>query len=241
VRLRTLDVKTALALLSSGFVAGALAVTLIVWQFRLVPNSSSQIFDAPESSVVADRWGAGRGKALDQDGAAVLEGAPIAPNSAVPDAGASTADSSAALRELTDRHLTFPVHGVDRSNLRDSFTEARGTRLHEAVDILAPRNTPVRAVDDGSVARLFYSKAGGITIYQYDPSAEYCYYYAHLERYASGLREGQRVSRGEIIGYVGTSGNAPSDTPHLHFAIFKLSEKERWWAGTPIDPYPLLK
>ena len=110
-------------------------------------------------------------------------------------------------------------------------------RGHEAVDLLAPRNTPVRAVEDGKIARLFFSKAGGNTIYQFDPSEQFCYYYAHLDHYASGLHDGQLVAKGEVLGYVGTTGNAPPDTPHLHFAIMKLAEDKRWWKGTAIDPF----
>jgi murein DD-endopeptidase MepM/ murein hydrolase activator NlpD len=98
----------------------------------------------------------------------------------------------------------------------------------------------VKAVDAGTIARLFYSKAGGITIYQFDPSERFCYYYAHLERYADGLREGDVVKKGQVVGYVGISGNAPKNTPHLHFAVFRLTAAKRWWEGTPIDPYDLL-
>jgi murein DD-endopeptidase MepM/ murein hydrolase activator NlpD len=96
-------------------------------------------------------------------------------------------------------------------------------------------------VEDGRIARLFQSRAGGITIYQFDPAEQYCYYYAHLERYADGLHEGQEVSRGQIIGYVGVSGNAPRDTPHLHFAIFRMTSAKRWWEGTPVDPFAVLR
>jgi len=88
---------------------------------------------------------------------------------------------------------------------------------------------------------LFTSKAGGLTVYQFDPSSTYAYYYAHLERYASGLTDGDHVRRGQLLGYVGTSGNAPPDTPHLHFAIFKLTDKKRWWEGSPIDPFAVLR
>lgn len=114
------------------------------------------------------------------------------------------------------------------------------TRRHGAIDILAPRGTPVFAADDGVVKKLFTSHAGGLTIYQFDPDARWCYYYAHLDGYAAGLREGQQVHRGEVIGYVGTSGNAPRNTPHLHFAVVRLDPDRRWWGGTPTDPYPLL-
>ena len=152
-----------------------------------------------------------------------------------------TPSSTAEARELTDRHLAFPVQGVSRDKLVDSFHDAREGHEHEAVDILAPRNTPVVAVEDGTIAKLFLSKAGGNTIYQFDPSGEYCYYYAHLERYADGLKDGDRVSRGQVIGYVGTSGNAPKNTPHLHFAIFRLTPEKHWWEGTAIDPYDVLR
>jgi peptidoglycan LD-endopeptidase LytH len=144
--------------------------------------------------------------------------------------------------ELAARRLRIPVQGVEVDQLTRSFDDARGGgRAHQAIDILAPRNTPVIAVEDGTIARLFNSRAGGITIYQFDPSEEFCYYYAHLERYAEGLVEGQPVRRGQVLGYVGTSGNAPAGTPHLHFAVYRLTPDKRWWEGTPIDPYDLLR
>ena len=144
--------------------------------------------------------------------------------------------------ELRQRNLTLPVQGLEADDLRDTFDEMRGgSRRHEALDILAPRDTPVLAVEDGRVAKLFLSDAGGMTIYQFDPTEMYAYYYAHLERYAEGLKDGDHVERGQVIGYVGTSGNAPRDTPHLHFAIFRLTDAKRWWQGTAIDPYPILK
>jgi murein DD-endopeptidase MepM/ murein hydrolase activator NlpD len=146
------------------------------------------------------------------------------------------------LEDLRKRHLELPVQGLTRHDLHDTFDETRGGgRRHEALDILAPRDTPVLAVEDGTVAKLFLSKPGGNTIYQFDPTSTYAYYYAHLERYADGLKDGDRVERGQVIAYVGTSGNAPPNTPHLHFAIFKLTGAKRWWEGTAIDPYPILK
>lgn len=144
--------------------------------------------------------------------------------------------------EFEDRNLSVPVEGVHRSALVDTFEDARdGTRKHEAIDILAPRNTPVLAVEDGTIARLFTSKAGGLTIYQFDPTERFVYYYAHLDRYADNLSQGDHVRKGQVIGYVGTTGNAPRNTPHLHFAIFRMTEEKRWWEGTPIDPYHILR
>jgi murein DD-endopeptidase MepM/ murein hydrolase activator NlpD len=148
---------------------------------------------------------------------------------------------SAAIDGLKGRGLLIPVDGVDRADLRPSFADSRSGRAHEAIDILAPRDTPVRAVTDGHIAKLFTSARGGVTIYQFDTPEQYCYYYAHLERYAEGLREGEKVRKGQAIGYVGTSGNAPKDTPHLHFAVFRLTAEKRWWEGTPIDPYDVLR
>ena len=143
-----------------------------------------------------------------------------------------------ALAYLRHRNLHLPLANLSPTDLRSSFREKRGSsRQHEAIDILSPRNTPIEAVDDGCVARLFESKAGGSTIYQFDPTLTYTYYYAHLDRYADELEEGDPVRRGQIIGYVGTSGNAPPDTPHLHFAIFITGVEKRWWEGTPIDPF----
>lgn len=152
-----------------------------------------------------------------------------------------TPSTAGDARALADRHLTIPVQGVPAEKLVDSFTSPRTGHEHEAIDILAPRNTPVVAVEDGTIAKLFLSKAGGNTIYQFDPSTEYCYYYAHLERYAEGLKEGDHVSRGQVIGYVGTSGDAPKNTPHLHFAIYRLTPEKHWWQGSAIDPYPVLR
>ncbi len=143
------------------------------------------------------------------------------------------------LDELRGRRLDVPVHGIDRKTLRDTFAEGRTGHVHEAIDILAPRGTPVVAVENGRIEKLFTSERGGLTVYQFDPGRTYCYYYAHLDRYASGLKEGQTVRRGQILGYVGISGNAAPKTPHLHFTIFKLAADKRWWQGTPINPFPL--
>jgi len=140
---------------------------------------------------------------------------------------------------LRSRGLRLPVEGFDLARLVDNFAEQRGARVHEAIDLLAPRGTPVVAVDDGVVRKLFTSVPGGLTVYQYDPSETYAYYYAHLDRYAEGLAEGKFLKKGDRVGYVGTTGNAPPGTPHLHFTIYKLPADKMWWEGTPINPYPL--
>jgi murein DD-endopeptidase MepM/ murein hydrolase activator NlpD len=153
--------------------------------------------------------------------------------------GPRPSSPAAIVAELRRHDLRLPIDDADPARMKGGFAERRdgGGRAHEAVDLLAPRHTPVRAVEGGSIARLFTSRAGGLTIYQFDPTGQFVYYYAHLERYADGLREGQTVMSGQVIGYVGTSGNAPPDTPHLHFAIFQLGPERQWWKGRPIDPY----
>ncbi len=136
--------------------------------------------------------------------------------------------------------VLIPVAGITGNGLRSTFHEKRGARIHEAIDILAPRGTPVVAAVDGSIRKLFTSKAGGLTIYQYDGAEELVYYYAHLDRYADGIREGMDVKKGDVIGFVGTTGNAPPGTPHLHFSISVLPSTKEWWKGTAVDPYPIL-
>lgn len=140
--------------------------------------------------------------------------------------------------DLLARHLSMPITGIVPSNLSPQFYDARGEHGHEALDIIAERGEPVVAVEDGTIAKLFLSKPGGITIYQFDPTETYAYYYAHLDSYAEGLTEGQTVRRGQTIGYVGSTGNA--GTPHLHFAIFLLGPEKHWWKGEALDPYAAL-
>jgi len=150
------------------------------------------------------------------------------------------AKTAAAVVDSRPR-IGLPIAGLQAKDIQDTFSQLRGgSRPHEATDVLAPRGTPVLAVDAGTIKKLFTSKPGGLTVYQFDPQVVYCYYYAHLDRYATNLKEGMTVNRGDLIGYVGTTGNAPANTPHLHFAIFKLGVLKRWWEGTPINPYPFL-
>jgi murein DD-endopeptidase MepM/ murein hydrolase activator NlpD len=138
-------------------------------------------------------------------------------------------------------HLAMPLAGVDPNTLTSQFNDARNGHKHEAVDMLAPRGTPVMAVAEGNVAKLFNSKDGGLTVYQFDNSQQYAFYYAHLDHYAPNLKEGMLLRKGDTLGYVGTSGDAPKDTPHLHFAVFKLGPEKQWWKGEAIDPLPMLK
>lgn len=137
--------------------------------------------------------------------------------------------------------LLVPVQGIRYNELADNYGQPRGKeRHHEALDIMAPKGTPVLAVADGKVVKLFNSKPGGITLYQFDPSEKYAYYYAHLDRYADGIKEGMHIKRGDLIGYVGSTGNADPKAPHLHFAVVQLTPEKQWWKGTPVNPYPML-
>jgi len=160
---------------------------------------------------------------------------------AFPEEPEATAPVVAPAADLRDRRLLIPVQGVVPASLTDTFYDARagGLRVHHALDILAPRGTPVLAVEDGRVIRLHKGGAGGITVYQLDTAGRYGYYYAHLDHYADGVKEGMTVRRGNVLGYVGTTGNAPPGTPHLHFAIYEVADPRRPWRGRPIDPYPL--
>ena len=143
------------------------------------------------------------------------------------------------LDRLRPRSLIIPVRGLSGKSILDTFKDSRGGRVHQALDMMAARGTPVLAVDDGRVEKLFTSKQGGITLYQFDPSGEYCYYYAHLDGYAPDVAAGRILRKGDVIGYVGSTGNASPTAPHLHFTIFRLGVGKRWWEGTAINPYPL--
>jgi murein DD-endopeptidase MepM/ murein hydrolase activator NlpD len=143
--------------------------------------------------------------------------------------------------QLLLRELSMPIARATPESLEDTFTRPRpGRKTHEAIDIPAPRGTPIHALGDGVIEKLSASPRGGITIYQFDTEGLYCYSYAHLDRYANRLREGVRVKHGDVIGYVGTTGDAPADGPHLHLAIMRLRDSRHYWEGAPVNPYPLL-
>jgi murein DD-endopeptidase MepM/ murein hydrolase activator NlpD len=145
--------------------------------------------------------------------------------------------------EMLSAELMIPVPGVQPSELRDTFHEPRGggTRMHEALDIMAPRGTPVLSAAPGYVLKLHNSKDGGLMVYAADSSNQFVLMYAHLDHYAAGIHDGMPLQRGEVIGYVGTTGNAPPNAPHLHFAIAHPADVKLWWTGTAIDPRPLLR
>jgi murein DD-endopeptidase MepM/ murein hydrolase activator NlpD len=139
------------------------------------------------------------------------------------------------------REMMVPVSGVPASTLYDNYDEVRGgTRKHEALDIPAPRGTPVLSAANGRVLKLFNSKAGGLMVYAADSTERFILMYAHLDAYQPGLADGQPLLRGQQIGIVGTTGNAPPGVPHLHFAIARSSDVKQWWKGAPVNPYPLL-
>ena len=155
---------------------------------------------------------------------------------------ASVQSGSDGALDVLRRELIIPVSGVLPGELRDTFTEARGNgRVHDAIDIPAPRNTPVLSATNGRVLKLFTSKAGGLMVYAADSSEHFILMYAHLEGYAPGLADGSSLTRGQTIGFVGTTGNAPPNLPHLHFAIARSADITRWWQGVAVNPYPLLK
>jgi len=183
----------------------------------------------------------------------VPEAVVAAPVAAAPVAAAPVAASSQAGPGSTGSQagpgataapsgLLLPVQGITAAQLQDTFTDARSQgRVHDAIDILAAEGTPVLAVADGTIEKLFDSERGGLTVYQFEPGGTYCYYYAHLQRYADGLAEKQVVKRGDVIGYVGHTGNASPDAPHLHFEIHRLGPEKQWWKGESLNPYPVLR
>lgn len=219
-RTRLVRVQRAATTIGLSFALGALTMFGLTWRLEGLDPAAP-----PGSSAAADP-------------------APLhdpAEPVAVATSGAAAA-ATEAVDDLRGRRLTMPVDGVEPGDLRDTYADRRnGSRAHEAIDIMAPRGTPVRAVEDGLIQKLFTSEAGGLTIYQFEPSHTFTYYYAHLDGYAPGLHEGQRVGRGELIGYVGSTGNASPNAPHLHFAIFRLTPERQWWKGDPLNPYPVLK
>ncbi|MDQ2920382.1 MAG: peptidoglycan DD-metalloendopeptidase family protein [Acidobacteriota bacterium] len=164
------------------------------------------------------------------------------PSSPSPDNAQSTKDSILSGSFVGTLKLIIPVAGVRPEQLQDTFMDARSEgRVHDAIDIMAPVETPVVAASDGEIVRLFQSERGGTTIYQLSPDKKLVFYYAHLQRYADGLAAGKFARQGEVIGYVGDTGNAGAGNYHLHFSIAVLTDPKRYWEGKNINPYPLLR
>ncbi len=218
----------------------ALGVALVVVAWRK-PAATEPPARSPEASERAQRAPVAQAPSPAQS-AGAAQTAPAAPtrssaHPANPDK-ANNPDDRADLSRLRARGLVLPLSGLSAAQLSDNYTHARASgAAHEALDIMAARGTPVVAIDDGRIAKLFLSKTGGITLYQFDPTGEYAYYYAHLDRYADGIAEGDTLRKGQLIGYVGSTGNARPDAPHLHLAVFRLGPERQWWRGTPINPF----
>lgn len=235
VRTDTVFVDDSLAALGDEIAATALAA--------LVGDSGAGAGGAAPRTPALPATPAGTG-ATSAGGAAT--GAPAAGATLARTDSAALGDTvrpvvtGADLSALRAKRLLVPVVGVPAAKLPDTFNERRGSRRHEALDILAPRGTPVVATDSGRVFKLFTSKAGGLTLYATDPSGQFMYYYAHLDSYDPRAREGATLRRGDTLGFVGTTGNAAPNVPHLHFAIARIADLRQWWKGAPINPQPLL-
>jgi murein DD-endopeptidase MepM/ murein hydrolase activator NlpD len=174
-------------------------------------------------------------------GVASMKSSVVRPRITLRDSAASLAASrrvADAVEELRRREVMVPIPGLAPDRLRDSFNQWRsnGTRRHNAIDLLAPRGTPILAADSGTILKMNRSALGGIAVYASDPHRRFVYYYAHLDAYHPALDEGMTVARGDTIGFVGSTGNAPPGSPHLHFAIFRTDDVDRWYAGIPINP-----
>lgn len=209
------------------------------------PPDPQQLDKASADSIPVDS--ARRIASADRQGAISANiTAPAAPPASAP--RITTRDSAAAaatrqrialaVEELRSRGIIVPIPGLTPDRLRDSFNQWRsnGTRRHHAIDMLAPRGTPILAADSGTVLKMNRSTLGGIAIYTSDPHRRFVYYYAHLDAYHPSITEGMTIARGDTLGFVGSTGNAPPNSPHLHFAIFRTDDVDRWYAGIPINP-----
>ena len=164
---------------------------------------------------------------------------PIVPRESAERVAPPQPEHDETLAALYERGLLVPVQGVAASQIPDTFKDARdGVRVHNAEDILAKRGTPVLAADDGTVIHVGKNALGGNVVWTTDPSHRFAFYYAHLQRFAKGLHDGQTIARGDVLGYVGTSGNAPKNVPHLHFQLLRIVKGVRYSEGPPIDPLP---
>ena len=227
-----------------GFLLGAATVLFILWMYRMPDQlDSGQVAEEPPVVAEPEDAPVRPSEAPESPAPPVAETAPPAQGTPGESRPWLQVPSPVPAGDLATRGLLVPVQGITREKLQNTFTDPRGggSRTHEALDIMAPRGTPVLAVEDGKITKLFTSKQGGLTIYQFDPSETYAYYYAHLDHYTDGLKEGQTVRQGQVIGYVGITGNANPEGPHLHFAIFRLTPEKQWWKGNPLNPFEVLR
>jgi murein DD-endopeptidase MepM/ murein hydrolase activator NlpD len=228
-------------LLGLAFGFGVLAGFLLFWMVEAFPGSAapaeertfSETPELPADTAVARVPPPARAEARAAERDTLTGGAPPADLPETPRLEQGPLVSSGG--------LAIPVQGIEPDDLTDTFTASRSQgRAHNAIDIMAPKNTPVVAAVTGRILRLFTSDKGGLTIYQLGPDDRTVYYYAHLDHYADGLEVGREVRQGDVIAYVGDTGNAAPGNYHLHFAIWTVDDPKHFWDGDPINPYPLL-
>jgi murein DD-endopeptidase MepM/ murein hydrolase activator NlpD len=223
------------------FTLGAVSVLLVmVSAERIVPGALGRVGSAlhPADTMPAAPLADGAAAPADSAGEVpFVVGTPVpAPTVPLP------SPAVPVVAEPGATGLLIPVQGVLASSLVNTYDQARGQgRRHDAIDIMAPRGTPVVAVADGVVMKLFQSERGGITLYELAPDRRTIYYYAHLDRYAPGIADGQALRRGQVLGYVGNTGDAGPGNYHLHFEVSTTADPKKYWGGTPQNPYPLLR
>ncbi len=220
------------AVFSLGFAAGMAVLAIVLWSTGHITGYRQEVAIAATTSLP---------RAAEPAPISAPAQLPIAPLTVAPVPVGPPPVMPSLVAPSSAIKLAVPLANIDPQKLESTFAQARNGHMHEALDIMAPKGTPVMAVAEGNVAKLFTSKQGGLTVYQFDDSQTWCYYYAHLDGYAPGLKEGVLLRRGEVLGYVGSTGDASPGAPHLHFAVFRLGPEKHWWQGTAVDPLPLFK
>jgi len=247
---------------AAGFAVGMATITVVLWAAGVLRRPAASVLNEPaEARPATTPANASNRPAQAAPGQAANPPAPE--DTGMPNLGAAPkqppiypapgelplpgqakmptqGEAERSIPETADQPMV-PIAGVNASQIKDTFYDKRDGHQHDALDIMAPRGTPVLAAVEGNVAKLFHSNLGGLTVYQFDDTQSYCYYYAHLDRYAPGLKEGTLLRKGQTLGYVGTTGDAEASAPHLHFAVFRLGPDRAWWKGKAIDPLPLLR